>query len=191
MAMRRRFRGRRGGPFQKRRLNWVTTSFNESALDLAGGSLFLVMLDAADFAGNVSSRNQPARIKRVIFNGQVAAVPALTTDASDLVALFLAAFTIDADDTDTNIILTSVGSIMQAQRVIYTDVHSWGSMESTGGFVQNCYGPLPHISLDVRLNIVVKPEELLVFALRYGSDVSSTLTASAVSGYSRVLIEQP
>lgn len=150
-----------------------------------------MVLDSTDWQGDTSGLQKPAHIKRILFNGQVGIVPNITTDALDIVALFAAVVKMDADDTDTSIVLSSAGSIIQGSRVLWTECWSWGSMEITGGPLQHEYTSGPKLNIDLKPNLTVLPDERVLLILRFGSTVVETISAAAVSGYARCLIEQP
>lgn len=187
-----RFRRRpRGGPFQKRRLAWCTNIFNETAITRDGNGNLLVALESQDWQGDSAGLTKKAHIKRIILKGDLAATPATTTIATDIVCCFFCLFVQDSDDTDANLLTTTAGSILQAHRVLWTDVQSLANIEVPAAQFGTSFAPGMRIDIDLRLNVVIEPDEELVFAIQYGSTVSETLTAAAFSGICRTLIENP
>lgn len=185
----RRF-GRKGGPFQKRRLSWVTTIFNESAQDRGGNITERNLLISSDWQGNEAALQKTAHVKRILVNGGLACNPEITATAQDLIALFGAIYVIDVDDTDATILSVASGTILQGCRVLKTDAWAWGSTEAAG-VVENTYGHFIRFQYDIRLNVTLQADQAIVFALQFGSDVTSTIIAAAACFYSRILIEQP
>lgn len=194
MAMRfqrraRRFVGRR----PKTPVSWVTTLFNETAVNVtAAASVSQVLLDDDDWRGDIASLRQVAHIRRIVYSGVVMWIPQSTTDAGNMVSLVWACAVVDASEGITAATLnsTAAGSLWQEKRVLQGGIVGWGAIETTGGFLSNQVDGFP-VEFDLRTNVLVNPGSNLEVAFCYQSDASSSVAVTSVSALSRVLIVTP
>lgn len=185
-------RGRsRGGKFQIARKAWVTSVFNETALTRDGINNEFVLLEAADWQGDTAQLQKHAHVKRIIVSGVVTATPESTTLAFDSIAIFTAMYVADVEDTDTTIITAAAGTILQGNRVLGVKAYGYNGAEIPAAVASQPYIPGVQVEYDVRLNVVVRPDEFLLLGIQYGSAVNGVLNNAAFSGYCRVLMEAP
>lgn len=188
MAMRRRFRR----TFRRRqRVAWDSVVFNESNITRAGLINEYVLVSSGDWDGDIQGVNKKGRIKRIHLNGGMGFVPNSTTFAQDNVALFGALYITDNEETDATILVTTAGSLIQAHRVLHTDVWAWSSAEVPTAQVGTAFGFHIKLSVDVKVNLTLEPDELLIWGMQFGSDVQETLSDARFSAYGRCLIEEP
>lgn len=191
--MRRRFhmgrRRRYGRPVQKERPMWATTNFNETAI--AGDATLEEMLifqnqDIVDF--NATSLTS---IRRIIINGGVAIVPESTTFASNMIALYAALYVTDIDETDTTLITTAPGDILEGGvgRVLWTNCYAFSVAEiPTANVGTNLIPPVARIEIDWKGRLNLRGDDaFLVLGLQYGASVTSTVALSSFSATCRTL----
>lgn len=200
MAMRRRFGGGRrfrrigGRPFQRERPTWQTTNFNESPVTRDGIINEYAIIDPELF-GSAAIATASTRVistRRIIVRGGIAYSMESTTFAQDVVSVFCAIYVIDREDTDQDLVLTSVGSgILEggAGRVLWTDCITHGSQElATNGI--GWRPPEPRFDVDLKVRVNLRNDQLLVFGIEFGSDVTSTIATAGFSAVTRTLCVQ-
>lgn len=192
------FRRRRHRFFRRKmqpmRVSWVSTLFNETALVGAGGSASLqVLLDEDDWRGSVASLRQVAHVKRIVYNGVMQLIPLFTTFAAEGWSLIWVIMVVTDNDlaAAVDINSTAAGAFLQTTRVLASGIEGGTILEVPQADVGTSFVPGHKISVDIAPRIKLQPEDNLVFAAQYQSAVTSTVTSSAISAFSRVLIEQP
>lgn len=177
-----------------RKPKWTTQNFNESALDLDGSTaLELTLLDPATlYSAEDEEIGRILSVRRVICSGSLNMVPVTTGTSSEICNLLWALYTLDRDDADTITLGTGPNTIWTSERVMQTGLVSWTMLEapSGGGFAQNLL-PGQRIDFDLRTNISMRNDQLLVVGLRFMSDVTSTVALANVSAVTRCLVYPP
>lgn len=189
---------RRFGMRRKRRVCWVTSLFNETALPVdATAPALQLMLAGADWmlseGSTVSGGVQKVgRVVRAIFKGTINLIPSITTVATESVNGFWCAYVADSEDTDSNDLNTTAGgTILSSNRVI--GVGHFGStiIEVPTAQIGNFVSPGFPIDLDVRTRINMRTDDFLLMGVQLQGGSGSVLSSATVSGISRVLIEEP
>lgn len=198
MAMRRRFFRRAfprrfGRPVRREKPVWATTNFNETAVTRDGALNEFAIIDPEllGTAAVTTNVTQVISTRRIIVRGGVAWSNESTTFAQDIITAFMAVYVIDREDTDATIVGTAVGSsILEggAGRVLWTDCQTLTNVEIPVGTpgTQQYFGMRIDIDLKVRTNL--RNDQLLLFGFQFGSDVTATMAAAALSCVSRVLV---
>lgn len=176
---------------RKPKVSWVSTLFNETALDrTAAAAANQILLDGADWRAGVASLSQGARVLRLIYNGVIMVALESTAAAQEMSSIIWAIVVADEGESSLGTLnSTASGSLIQAQRVLASGVEGATFLE-TAGFIVNQV-PGFKVNVDWKARVKMRPEDQIVFVAQFQSDASSALSAAAISGFSRVLIEEP
>lgn len=191
---RRGFSRRFGKPFARQGTTWVTTLFNEVASTSAVvGELVLVNPGDIDPTRDLANAGtQFYSIKRVLFNGTFMAVPRVTLADLDIASILWAIYTIDQDDTDSDLNTTAVGTILRSERILQSGVVGWGAQGSANGVSGGGIYPGIPVNVDLRMPIRMQADEVLVFGFQQQSSFGTAFPIQpGVSAISRVLCRAP
>lgn len=199
MAFRRRrfnrgLRGRFGRPFARQGTTWVTTLFNEVATAAAVVGE-MVLLDALDVDPTVTvgnAGNQVYHVKRIIFNGVVMAVPAISGGNVDVHSLVWGIYTVDTEDSDDQLNSTAASSLLRTERILQSGVVGFGAQAAFANVQGGHINTGARIEVDLRTPVKMRADEVLVFGIQQMSSAGSAFAVQpAVSAISRILVLQP
>lgn len=196
MAFRQRRRIRRfgparfGRPFARRRTQWITSLFNETAINMAaGGPVDQVLVTGLELA-TTDSGASVGRVRRVIYNGVVCPAPnVLDTLGSDTFAISWALYQIDTEDTDITIQATGDSDIWNTERVLASGVVGGvvvANNNSAGITSQIARGM--DVNVDYRQPFTMRQDKLLLMTFQPFSS-STVLDICSVSAIARVLVD--
>jgi len=189
--MRRTFNRRFRRPTSKARTpKWFTSIFDTALTFDAVTVTNLVLFDPQVVLS--AAQLEVSRIltlKRIMFHGCLSVSPSGSTEASASWRGVCAAYTQDADDTDTSLIVSGPSDILVTERVIYTK--GWNGIVNAAAAATvdqaNVFDGVD-CSFDVRTNLSVRGDQLL----QYGwQSFTSTAVTARVTGIGRVLVVQP
>lgn len=178
--------GRRRGP-----VSWVTTVGNGAAQTVDGTLLESVLMEAADWGGNVDAVQKQGHLLRIMCDFNVTLVPESTTFAQGNLRLFWCVYIIDNDDADSSIISLAAGSIIQGCRVLQLGCEGQTAVEVPTAQVGTAFVPAMKIKFDTRLRARLQGDEIIALGTQFGVSVTGTIASAALSGYARMLIREP
>jgi len=188
-GFKRPFRRFGGKPVMRERPVWTTNNFNETAMTRDGVINEFAILDVSVETPTLAAGPTEVHgLRRVIIHGGLATQVAITTAASDIIALFGALYVIDREETEASIVTTDRGTILEggAGRVLWTNCWTWASTEHTTVATEAIQEPR-RIDIDLKVRLNLRFDQQLILGLQFGSDVTETLVSAAFSAITRTL----
>lgn len=181
-----------GRPFARRKTGWVTSIFNETAIDSTATVVTeLVLLGQSEWDPLSGAQNFPQTVRRMIGNLVVTVTPSVSSSAFDQLAATWAIYQLDADDTDSTLNSVASGTIMSAERILQTGAIGFTVKgNATSPSIVDIWQGLP-INFDLRSVVRVRNDELLLFGIQLVSGAGTALSTLAISGITRVLVDRP
>lgn len=186
-----RSRGRSFTRRPKQRTAWVRGVFSEQNVTRAGVINENEIMGPADWQGDTTSLAKTVTAKRILVKGGVSFTPATTTVAFDAVALFMAIYVLDQDDTDATIVSSAAGTILTGSRVLWLDCFAFAGIEVPTAQWGSAFTHQYKVDVDLRVPVRVLSDQQILFALQFGSDVQETINDCRFSAYMSVLINYP
>lgn len=194
-------RMRFGRPFAKKRFSWVTSLFNESAVDVtAASSMSHQILDAADYdiyqhsllSGTAGAVKKHGHVHRVVYRARVMLTPVASLAGHETWSMIWACYQIDEDDTATEPFnSTGQSSVFRSERVLQTGVVGGVIRGSAAASTQGDSFPGIPVEFDLNQKFTQRPEQILLVTYQFQSSVSILVASANISAVSRVLIESP
>lgn len=188
-------RGFRMGRLKRQKTAWVTSIFIESAIDVTSSTAmteFVLVAADQDINPMPSAQNLKMLVRRIICKGGIMMSPLTTAVSFDPNGFMLALYTIDAEDADASIITGGTSSILLTERILWHDCLTFTGVESTGTTaVVPGFMPGLRIDLDVKLNVSLRNDELLVLGIQPMATLNNTITVATASMASRCLVDVP
>lgn len=180
MFRRRGFRRRRFSKPVKRVQNaWSPFVFDRNAGTAEDGVAVMYALfdPAASDPAAVTDNNLQTRVRRIICSGGYALSPENSvTPLLVNTAIHAAVLVVDVEDTDADLITTTTGSLLVGHRVLWRQcvTRTIQQLALASGAVTPYPFDIP-MDFDIKTNVKLSPDELIVLAIQFASNASGVL----------------